>query len=111
LVQALRHKPEGRGSLEISFRPNYGPGVDQKMSTKNISCGGKGGRCVGLMTLQPSCTDFHELWEPQPAGTLKVCVSPVIVCFSFAFTAWGPWEEGIEREVKGKTFVPDRDSI
>jgi len=26
--------------------------------------GGKGGRCVGLTTLPPSCADFLEIWEP-----------------------------------------------
>jgi len=31
---------------------------------------GKGGRCVGLTTLPPSCADCLEIWEPQPPGTL-----------------------------------------
>jgi len=39
-----------------------------EMSTRNISAGGggggKGGRCVGLTTLPPSCADCHEIWEP-----------------------------------------------
>jgi len=26
--------------------------------------GGKGGRCVGLTTLSPSCADCHEIWKP-----------------------------------------------
>jgi hypothetical protein len=33
--------------------------------------GGKGGRCVGLTNLPPSCGDCLEIWEPQPAGTLQ----------------------------------------
>jgi hypothetical protein len=33
--------------------------------------GGKGGRCVGLTTLQPLCADCLELWGPQPPGNLK----------------------------------------
>jgi hypothetical protein len=32
--------------------------------------GGKGGRCVGLTTLPPSCAECLEIWEPQPLGTL-----------------------------------------
>ena len=35
--------------------------------------GGKGGRCVGLTTLPPSCADCLEIWEPQPPGTLRAC--------------------------------------
>jgi len=34
--------------------------------------GGKDGRCVGLTNFPPSCTDFLEIWEPQPPGTLRV---------------------------------------
>jgi len=33
---------------------------------------GKGGRCVGLTTLPPSCADCLEIWEPQPPGTLTL---------------------------------------
>jgi hypothetical protein len=35
--------------------------------------GGKGGRCVGLTTLPPSCADYLKIWEPQPPGTLRAC--------------------------------------
>jgi len=31
---------------------------------------GKGSWCVGLTILPPSCVDCHEIWEPQPPGTL-----------------------------------------
>jgi hypothetical protein len=34
---------------------------------------GKGGRYVGLTTLQLSCADCLEIWEPQPLGTLRAC--------------------------------------
>ena len=44
-----------------------------EMSTRNISWGGKGGRCIGLTTLLPSCVDCLEIWEPQPPGTLRAC--------------------------------------
>jgi len=43
------------------------------MSTRDISRGGKGGRCVGLTTLPPSRADCLEIWEPQSAGTHKAC--------------------------------------
>ena len=51
-----------------------------EMSTRNISCGGKGGRCVGLITLPPSCADCHKIWEPQPPGSILVFVRGVF-CF------------------------------
>jgi len=86
LFEALRYKAEGRGfdtrwclwsfSLTKSFQPHYGPGVD---SASNINeyqeyfLGGKGGRCVKLTTLPPSCADCLEIWEPQPPGTLRAC--------------------------------------
>ena len=36
-------------------------------------CQVKGGWCVGLTTLPPSCADCLKIWEPQPPGTLRVC--------------------------------------
>jgi len=35
--------------------------------------GVKGGRCVGVTTLPPSCADCLEIWEPHPPGTLRAC--------------------------------------
>jgi hypothetical protein len=35
--------------------------------------GGKGDRCVGLTTLQSSCAECLEIWEPQPRGTFRGC--------------------------------------
>jgi hypothetical protein len=86
-VEALRYNPEGRGfvslwchwtfSLTYSFRSHYGIGGSTQpltdMSNRSISWGGKGGRCVGLTILQPSCADCLEIWEPQPPGTLRIC--------------------------------------
>jgi len=43
-----------------------------EISTRNISWG-KGGRCVGLTILPPSCADCLEIWEPQLPGTLWDC--------------------------------------
>jgi len=42
-------------------------------STRNVSWGGKGGRCVGLITLPPTRADFLEIWELQPLRTLRTC--------------------------------------
>jgi len=64
------HNPSGRTmALELT-QPLT------EMSTRNISCGGgggKGGRCVKLTTLEASCAECLEIWEPQPAGTLRAC--------------------------------------
>jgi hypothetical protein len=46
--------------------------------------GGKGGWCVELTTLQPSCAESHEIWEPQTLGTLRVCPGVYRDCFTFA---------------------------
>jgi hypothetical protein len=84
LVEALRNKPEGSGfdsrwchwnfSLTYSFRSHSGPGIDSASNRNEYQeyfLGGKGGRCVGLITLPPSCADCLEIWEPQPPGTLR----------------------------------------
>jgi hypothetical protein len=47
-----------------------------EMSTSNISLGGKGDRCVGVIgvtTSPPSCADCLEVWELQPPGALSAC--------------------------------------
>jgi len=36
----------------------------KEMSTRNISAGDKGCRCVGLTTSPSSCTNCHEIWNP-----------------------------------------------
>jgi hypothetical protein len=49
-----------------------------EMTTRNISYGGKGGRCVGLTTLPPSCADCLEIWEPQPSWNPQSYSRPVM---------------------------------
>ena len=61
------HNPSGRTMALGSTQPLT------EMSTRNTSWGVKGGRCVGLITLPPSCADCLEIWEPQPPGTLWAC--------------------------------------
>jgi len=62
--------------LTSSFRPHYGPGVDSASNRNEYQeyfLWGKGGRCVGLTTLPPSCADCLEIWEPQRPGNLRAC--------------------------------------
>jgi len=54
-----------------------------KMGTSNISCGGKGGRCVGSSTLSLSRADRLEVWKPQPPGNLRAWVGLYKNCLSF----------------------------
>ena len=56
------------------------------MSTRNISCGGKGGRCVGLKILPPFCDDCREIWEPRSAGTFRTTPGLRAVQGFFALT-------------------------
>jgi hypothetical protein len=55
--------PSGRTVVLGSIQPLA------EMSTRNISLEDKGGRCVGLITLPPSCADCLEIWEPERPGT------------------------------------------
>jgi len=62
--------------LTYSSLPHYVPGVDSACNRKEYQeyfLGSKGGRCVGLTTLPPSCADCLEIREPQPPGTLRAC--------------------------------------
>ena len=47
--------------------------------------GSKGGQCVRLTTLPPSCADCLEIWEPQLPGTLRVCPGLFRACFTLTF--------------------------
>ena len=79
LGEALRYRQVGRGfyfRLTQSFRPHCGPGVDSASDRNEYQeyfLGGKGGRCVGLTTVLPLCTDCLEIWKPQPPGNLRAC--------------------------------------
>ena len=86
LVEALRCKSVGRGSDSRWFHwnfsstpffwPHCGPAVDAASNRNEYQeylLGSKGGRCVGLTILPPSCADYLEIWEPQPPGTLWAC--------------------------------------
>jgi hypothetical protein len=49
----------------LSLKQEWVPGV--------YFLSGKGSRFLGLKTLPISCADSHEIWEPQPDGTLRAC--------------------------------------
>jgi len=59
------HNPSGRTMAQGSTHSVT------EMSASNISWGDKGGRCVGLTHLPPSCADFHCLNFLQPTGPVQ----------------------------------------
>jgi hypothetical protein len=46
--------------------------------------GGKGGQCVGLTTLPPSCADL-KFWDPQTRGVFETYLGQYKDSFTFAF--------------------------
>jgi hypothetical protein len=79
-------------SLEF-FRLLYNPEFDSASNRNEYQeyfLRGKGGRCVGLTTLPPSCADCLEIWEPQPPGTLKDWIGLNRDCF-FVTTCYLLW--------------------
>ena len=73
-----------------SFRSHYGPGVDAAFNRNEYEehfLGGKGGRCVRLDNLPPSCavvTKSGSLNFLEPSGPLWACNGD---CFTFTFCA------------------------
>jgi hypothetical protein len=53
------------------------------MSTGCLYLGGKGGQCINLTTLPPSCAICLEIWEPQPPWALRACPGLLWDCFTF----------------------------
>jgi hypothetical protein len=86
LSDALSYNPKGRG-FDSSWCTGilywYNPsGSTETLGFNSASnrnecqeyfLGSKGGRCVGLTTLPPSCDDCFEILEPQRPGTLRAC--------------------------------------
>ena len=72
------HNPFGRTMVLGSTQPLT------EMSTRNTSWV-KGGRCVGLTTLPPSCANCLEIWEPQTPQTLTACPGLQWDCFIFFY--------------------------
>jgi hypothetical protein len=88
MAVALHYKPEGSIPDEVigiiywqSFRPHYGPGVDSTSNRNEyeyLLAWGRGGRCVGLTTLSPSCADCLEILGASTSSSHKGLSSPVM---------------------------------
>ena len=63
------------------------------MSPWGISCGGKGRRGVGLITLSPFVPIFYKFWEPQHTGALRACPRLYKDCLTLvdlrSLASWG----------------------
>ena len=105
LVEGLRYKPIPDGVIGIIHwrnpsgrtMPMGSTQPQTEMSTRIISWGNKVGRCIGQTTLQPSCADFHEFWDPQRPGTLGASSGLYRDCFNFLFYTFEvPWSKAVE---------------
>ena len=102
LVEALRYKPEERVTGIFNWHDpssrTMALGLTEpqtEMNTRNISLGGaKGGWCMGLTTLPPSCADCLEIWESQTPGTLRGLYRDCIT-FTFRWTGLMWCENGV----------------
>jgi hypothetical protein len=69
--------PSGIESANFRFIAQYlnhcATAVPNRNEYQEYFLGGKGGRCVRLTALPPSCADCLEMGEPQSPGTLWAC--------------------------------------
>jgi hypothetical protein len=87
-------------SLTSPFRTHYGPGVDSASNRNEYQeyfLADKGGRCVGLTTLPPSCADFLEsgsLNLLKPSGSVQACngiANFTVLGVGRVTELWAPW--------------------
>jgi len=70
--------------IDITSRPHYGPGVDsasKRNEYQQYFLGCKGGWCIGLTTLPPSCADCLEIGSLnllEPSGPVLSCSGTVL---------------------------------
>ena len=85
----LRHCVTSRkvaGSIFHWYNSSGRSGVDSAYNRNEYQeyfLGGKGGLCLGLTTLPPSCDDCLEICELEPHGSLLACQGLYRYCFIF----------------------------
>jgi len=96
--------PSGRTAVDSASNRN-------EYQAYFVAC--KGGRCVRLTTLPPSCVDCLEIWKPQPPGTLRACPDLYRVyggCYTFTFyllnMSLGGSQSWFERFEEVKILLP-----
>jgi hypothetical protein len=91
LPEALRYTAEGSVFDSRWGHWHYDPGVDSASDRNEYQeyfLGVKGGRCVRLITLPPSCADFLKSWSfnrLEPSEPLCSCTG---IAYSLTFTCW-----------------------
>ena len=85
LVEALRYNLEGCGFDSRWCRWNFHWCISSRTMALGSTPGDKGGRCVELKTIPPSCADCLEIWELQAPETLRACPGLYRDCFTFAY--------------------------
>ena len=76
-----------------------------EMSTSVFS-GGKGGRCIGLTTLPPSCGDCLEILAPQtlePSGPLRVCIG-IAFYYTDQYAGLQKWDRNRKKPTHAKNL-------
>jgi hypothetical protein len=66
------------GVIGIFHRQNGVDSASNRNENQKYRLEGKGGRCVGLTTLPPSCADCLEIWEPS--GPVQACNRDYFTC-------------------------------
>jgi hypothetical protein len=53
------------------YRQSYP--ADKRNEYQEYFLGDKGGRCLGLTIIPPSCAEYLEIWETHPPAALRAC--------------------------------------
>jgi hypothetical protein len=107
VVKAPRYKPAGcrfdsrlchwNFSVTYSYRSHYGPGIDSASNKSEYQAyflGSKGGGCVRLTTLPPSCAVVMKSANPnflEPSGPHQACngtASPLYIYIHLLVLVW-----------------------
>jgi len=113
--------PDGHWNFSVTypFRLHYGPRVDsasKRNEYQEYFLGGKGGQCVGLTTLPPSCTDCLEIWgasTPPPLespGPLQACNGIAVPFFKHVNGRYCCKGGRLVPRAVGKIYWPSRES-
>jgi len=74
ILVRVRGGAVGWGTALQTGRPRVQfPMVSHRNEYQEYFLGSKGGWCVGLTTLPPTCADCLEIWKSQPPGILTAC--------------------------------------